>query len=128
MSTTFTWAIANLVRESSDGFVFTVFYSVDAVEDIYWAGANGEVEFERPDNLIPFEDLTEETVIGWTKEALGADKVDQIHVKLQKILDERITPTKRVGVPWVNPCRWPLWLDRNLVFGFGLSFQRNLIK
>lgn len=115
MSTTFTWAIPNLGREISDGFVYTAYYSVDAVEDAYWAGANGKVEFERPDNLIPFEDLTEEIVIGWTKEALGADKVDQIHVKLQKILDERITPTKRFDVPWSNSCRWPLWLDRSLV-------------
>lgn len=115
MSTTFTWAIANLVRETSDGFVFTAYYSVDAVEGSYWAGANGEVKFERPENLIPFEDLTEETVIGWVREHLRGDKIDQIQAELQQILDKKLVATQGIGVPWDGPARWPLGLDRRLV-------------
>ena len=99
--TTFIWRIANLERETADGFVFTAHYSVDATDGAYRAGAYGSIGFERPDNLIPFADLTEELVISWTKEALGgAEKVAEIEAALQAQLDEQAHPTKAAGVPW----------------------------
>ena len=65
MTTTFTWAIANLERETADGFVYTAHYTVNAEDGTYSAGAYGSIGLERPDTLIPFDDLTEEVVIGW---------------------------------------------------------------
>lgn len=101
MSTTFTWAIANLERETSDGFVFTAHYTVNANDGTYSAGAYGSVNFDRPDNLIPFDDLTEELVIGWVKEAIGGDeKVTEIEAAFQAQLDEKHSPTKAAGMPW----------------------------
>jgi hypothetical protein len=35
MSTTFTWNIANLERETSDGYVYTAHYTVNAADDTY---------------------------------------------------------------------------------------------
>ena len=103
MSTTFTWAIANLERETSDGYVFTAHYTVNANDGTYSAGAYGSVGFERPDVLIPFDDLTEELVIGWVKEAIGGDeKVTEIETALQAQLDEKRSPTKAAGKPWVD--------------------------
>ena len=100
-TTTFTWAIANLERETDDGFVFTAHYTVNANDGTYSAGAYGSIGFERPDNLIPFADLTEELVVGWVKEALGGDeKVAEIEAALQSQLDEQRAPTKAAGVPW----------------------------
>jgi len=99
--TTFTWAIANLERETADGFVFTAHYTVNAVDGTYTSGAYGSVGFQRPENLIPFADLTSELVIGWVKEALGGDdKVIEIEAALQAQLDEQHAPTKSAGVPW----------------------------
>jgi hypothetical protein len=95
-----TWAIANLEREISDGFVFTAHYTVNAKDDTYSAGAYGSLGFERPDNLIPFADLTEAEVVGWVKEALGEDKVAEVEAALQAQLDEQRNPTKAAGVPW----------------------------
>jgi hypothetical protein len=101
MATTFTWAIANLERETSDGFVFTAHYTVNANDDVYTSGAYGSVGFERPDNLIPFDDLTQDQVIGWVKEALGGDeKVTEIQAALQQQLDEKRAPSKASGTPW----------------------------
>ena len=101
MSTTFTWSIATLERETSDGYVFTAHYRVDAADDIYTAGAYGSVPFERPDVLIPYSDLTEEMVIGWVQEAIGgAEKVADVEAALQAQLDEKRQPTKANGVPW----------------------------
>ena len=101
--TTFTWAIANLERETADGFVFTAHYTIAANDDAYSSSAYGSIGFQRPDNLIPFADLTEETVIGWVKEALGGDeKVTEIEAALQGQIDEQRSPSKAAGVPWAS--------------------------
>jgi hypothetical protein len=103
MNTTFTWAIANLERETADGFVFTAHYTVAANDGTYSSSAYGSIGFQRPDNLIPFADLTEETVIGWVKEALGgAEKVAEIEAALQGQIDEQRSPSKAAGVPWAS--------------------------
>jgi hypothetical protein len=63
MSTTNTWNIANLERETSDGYVYTAHYTVNAADDTYSSGAYGSLGLERPEgDLIPFADLTEEVV------------------------------------------------------------------
>ena len=99
--TSFTWNIANLERETDDGFVFTAHYTVSAADGTYSAGAYGSIGFERPESLIPFADLTEEQVIGWVKEALGGDeKVAEIEAALQSQINEQRTPTKASGMPW----------------------------
>lgn len=103
MATTFTWGINTLERETDDGFVFTAHYTVDANDGTYSSGAYGSIGFERPENLIPYADLTKEAVIGWVKEALGGqEKVDEIEAALQAQLNEQRAPTKAAGVPWAN--------------------------
>jgi len=108
MATTFTWKIANLEREVADGFVFTAHYTVSAESDqlkpdgtAYTSGAYGSVGFQRPDNLIPYADLTETEVVGWVQEAIGgAEKVAAIESQLEAIIAQEITPTTEGGVPW----------------------------
>jgi hypothetical protein len=102
-STSFTWAIANLERETADGYVFTAHYTVNAKDDTYSAGAYGSLGFARPEGeLIPFADLTEGTVVQWIFDALGEEKVEEICEALQNQLDEQAAPTKAAGLPWVN--------------------------
>jgi hypothetical protein len=101
-SPTVTWKIAQLERETSDGFVFTAHYTVDAEDGTYRAGAYGSIGFQRPDALIPYADLTEAQVIEWVKEALGSDKVVEIDQALLNQLDEQRQPTKQAGLPWAN--------------------------
>jgi hypothetical protein len=101
--TTFTWAIANLERETADGFVFTAHYTVAANDGTYSSSAYGSIGFQRPDNLIPYNQLDAPTVIGWVKEALGGDeKVDEIEAALQGQIDEQRSPSKAAGVPWAS--------------------------
>ena len=102
MSTTFTWNISQLERETADGFVFTVHYTVNASDDTYSSGAYGSIGLERPDTLIPYSDLTEDQVVGWVKEKFGDDKVSEIEAALQAQLDEQRSPTKASGIPWSN--------------------------
>jgi hypothetical protein len=96
--TVFTWHIAQLERETADGYVFTAHYTIDANDGTYKAGAYGSLGFERPEGeLIPFADLTEEIVVGWVKERLD---VEQIEAALQSQLDEQRHPSKASGLPW----------------------------
>jgi hypothetical protein len=100
-TTAFTWKVAQLERETSDGYVFTVHYTVDAKDDTYSAGAYGSIGLERPEgDIVPFADLTEEMVIGWVKEKFGDEKVAEIEDALQVQIEEQHQPSKAAGVPW----------------------------
>lgn len=101
--TTYTWKISNLERETADGYVYTVHYTIDAVSEdgVYRSGAYGSVGLERPDGeLIPFAQLSEEVVIGWLKEKLGEEAVANVEAALDCQIEEQRQPTKAAGVPW----------------------------
>ena len=101
MATTFTWAVAQLERETEDGFVFSVHYTVAAHDGTYSSSAYGSLGLERPeDDMVPFADLTEEIVVGWVKEKFGEEKVAEIESALQAQLDEQHAPSKASGLPW----------------------------
>ena len=100
MATTNTWKIAQLDRETADGYVFTAHYTVEAADETYKAGAYGSIGFEKPETLVPYADLTEEVVVGWVKDQLTAEKVKEIEDALQSQIDEQKTPTKATGTPW----------------------------
>ena len=103
MATTTTWNIASLDRETADGYVFTAHYTVNSTDETYKSGAYGSVGFAKPETLVPFADLTEETVVGWVKAKLNEeneDTVSNVEAALQAQLDEQAAPTKASGLPW----------------------------
>jgi hypothetical protein len=103
MTTTYTWNVANLERETSGGCVFIAHYTVDAKDDTYSAGAYGSIGLERPaEGMIPFADLTPEIVTHWVREKFGPERVFEIEAALQKRIDEQRTPTTSQGIPWSN--------------------------
>ena len=102
MTTTYTWAIANLERHTADGIVYTVHYTVAANDGTYASSAYGSIGLEQPEgDVIPYSDLTPELVIGWVQAKLGGEeKVAEIEAALQTQLDEQSAPTKAAGLPW----------------------------
>ena len=104
MTTTYSWAIAQLERTTADGIVFTVHWTVAANDGTYASSAYGSIGLEQPEgNVIPYADLTPEIVIGWVQDKLGGDeKVAEIEAALQAQLDEQTAPTKAAGLPWNN--------------------------
>ena len=44
-------------------------------------------------NFIPFDQLTNDEVVAWTKAAMGAEQVTSIEVSIQSQIDSLITPT-----------------------------------
>ena len=110
MANTYSWKVANLERTVADGKVGVVHYTVNAVSDVvnpnseeggfYSAGAYGSVGLDG-EVSVAFDDLTEEVVVGWVKEALGGEeKVAEIEAALQTQIDTKITPVSAAGVPW----------------------------
>ena len=102
MSTQFSWRIANMERETADGYVFTIHYTVTAEDGTYSAGAYGSLGLERPEgSMIPYADLTEDQVVmEWLLPKFGDEKVQEIHAALQAQLDEQHHPSKASGMPW----------------------------
>jgi hypothetical protein len=101
MATTATWAVAQLERETEDGYVFTVHYTVSAHDGTYSSSAYGSLGLERPEgDMVPFADLSEATVIGWVQDKFGEEKVAEIEAALQAQLDEQHAPSKAQGLPW----------------------------
>jgi len=43
--------------------------------------------------FIPFEDLTNEIVVGWTQEAMGEEQVASIEASIESQINSLITPT-----------------------------------
>ncbi len=44
-------------------------------------------------NFIPFDQLTNDEVVAWTKGAMGEEQVDSIEASIQSQIDSLITPT-----------------------------------
>ena len=99
MAITKTWEVNTLQRELADGYVNKVIYRVDGTDGTYKTRLTGEVNLEKPKTLIPYKDLTAETVIGWVKTKLGSELAT-----IEKAIDENITaqktPVYGTGKPW----------------------------
>ena len=94
------WRIANLERKVEDGFVFVAHWTVEAEDNGYRASSYGSIGFERPESLIPFDDLTETQIIEWVKDALGSEQVLAIGQALLDQLEQEKNPPMAFGVPW----------------------------
>ena len=103
MTITKTWEVNTLQRELADGYVNKVIYRVKGTDGTYQTRVTGEVDLEKPRTLIPYKDLTQETVIGWVKAKLEAQESGTV-AKIEKAIDDNITlqktPVHGVGTPW----------------------------
>jgi hypothetical protein len=99
MTITTNWNIANLERNTADGKVTTVHYTIDATDGTYNAGAYGSIGVDG-DVAIAYKDLTADVVVGWVKAALTDEKVKEVEAALVKQIEEQVAPTKAAGLPW----------------------------
>ena len=104
-----TWQVNTMQRELADGYVNKVIYRVNGEDGTYKFRATGEVDLPKPDTLVPYADLTEETVLGWVKAKLNEekdadcktiDKVAAIEAAVEDGVNIQKTPTHGTGKPW----------------------------
>ena len=109
MAITKTWEVNTLQRELADGYVNKVIYRVKGTDGTYETRATGEVDLPKPETLVPYKDLTQDTVIGWVKAKLNSetdtegkaiDRVAEIEAAIDANINLQKTPTHGTGTPW----------------------------
>ena len=82
ITTSLTWTAENLTRETSDDFVIKSYWyltgrTLNGTVGIATFRMEGPCKFKtsRTGSEIPYESVTQENVVGWVKNALGADQV-----------------------------------------------------
>ena len=98
-----TWKVNTLQRELADGYVNKAIYRVDGKDGDYEFRLTGSVDLPKPNTLIPYEDLTESTVLGWIKAKIDSDYsggVAAIENSVENSVNALKTPTTGLGKPW----------------------------
>ena len=104
MAFTKTWQVNTLERDVTDGHVNKVIYRVKGIDGSEEkTRETGEVNFVKPSSLpsdfVAYDKLTEATVLGWVKTALG-DEVTKIEAKIEADITLINTPVTATGKPW----------------------------
>lgn len=95
---TTTWTIDQLDRLAADGFVTTAHWRATAVDGDYSASTYGTCGWAEGTPTIPYDNLTQDTVLGWVW-ADGVDK-DEIEANLTAQIAAQKNPITETGVPW----------------------------
>ena len=104
-----TWKILNLKRQIESGYVYSVDFAINGSNDYHTHQMTASLGLEKPENLVPYADLTETTILKWIQDKLNAenakDKVrnpssDDLENQIKGIIQEKTTPTLGDGVPW----------------------------
>ena len=82
-------------EEGETDVVYNVHWIVTGVDVDYSASCIGTqvVPLSEGGTFIPFEDLTNDVVVEWTKEAMGEEQVTQIEASVASEIEGKINPT-----------------------------------
>lgn len=102
-----TWKILNMQRLPSSGG------NSNVVKNVYWccydSNASGDygqcfgnefLDTSSIESFVSWESLTEETVIGWVKNAIPAENMAMIEDAIQWGMDNAEHEEFTIGVPW----------------------------
>jgi len=106
--TTYTWNVTALYTETIDGeqnYVVIANYEVVGVDGEYTASLSNIARFSTASvtPFVPYEDLTNDIVIGWIQQELGPDGVSNLEACIQGQIDSQINPP---SVPVNTPLPW----------------------
>ena len=108
--TQFTWLVTTLWTETIAGeqnYVVIASYDVAGVDGTYTASLSNiaRLNTESVTPFIPYEDLTNDIVIGWIQQELGVNGVNSIEACIQGQIDSQINPPvspQNTPLPWVE--------------------------
>ena len=89
MAITKTWSIIDLERETSDNYICWVHWCLKGTEGDKTVKITGHTKLERPDTLVDYATLTEETVLGWVKAKINSEAAAVIDEETGKTAIER---------------------------------------
>ena len=113
MAISTTWSINNMVYNDSDGGVTVVYWSLVAQND---SGSESATEGGKlrltpdtdDDNFVDYEDLTEETVLGWVYDSLveGEETATEAKTRIETDRTGKVqgqidrAAAQSEGMPW----------------------------
>lgn len=110
MTTTYTWNIVAMdsypTYQGETDVVFTTHWTVSGTDGTYTGSAYGTQSIALSDTepFIPYPQLTLDTVIGWTQEAMGAEQVAALEANIAtQIADQANPPVVQLPLPWAPP-------------------------
>jgi len=106
--TTYTWNVTALYTETIAGeqnYVVIANYEVTGVDGQYTSSIQDSARFstDKVTPFIPYEDLTNDIVVGWIQETLGVNGVANYEASIQGQIDSQINPPV---TPEVTPLPW----------------------
>jgi len=96
----YTWNIKQLERNIVDGGVITAHWEAIGTQNVYTAVVRNTCSFTpnpADTDFIPYDELTEATVLGWVWEQVGKTDIESI---ISTKLDAQINPQTESGTPW----------------------------
>ena len=94
---TTTWKISTLDRDVASGFVTTAHWTAVAVDGEHSASAYATVSWPEGTPVVPYQDLTEETVLEWVWNAVDKSATE---ASLAAQIELLKNPVKATGTPW----------------------------
>jgi hypothetical protein len=107
--TTWTWYVSSMYTvpvPNEPEFVTTVTWRLIGTDGQYTAEVGNNAQFEISESdpgFIPYANLTEEIVLGWVQDQLGAEGIAQYQDKAQASIDEQSNPPLQ---PTYTPLPW----------------------
>ena len=93
------WKIVSLERKSADGFVTTAHWTCSDVDGEFSGSTYGSIGFDG-ELVTPYDQLTEEVVIGWVKAAMGEETVAAHEAAVAAQIAQAKAPAVAVVTPW----------------------------
>jgi hypothetical protein len=94
-----TWKVSQLDRMTSDGFVTAAYWQATAIDGNYSASIHGSCGWTVEAPTIPYDQLTQDIVLGWVWATNLANK-EATEARLAAKIEMQKNPTKATGVPW----------------------------
>ena len=109
MTTKITWQILNLKRQIESGYVYAVDFAINGSNDFHTHQLTASLGLEKPENLVPYKELTEATILKWIQDKLNKDHAfdevrnpssTDLENQVKSVIQEKTQPTLGDGVPW----------------------------
>jgi hypothetical protein len=92
------WTVSQLDRNAADGFVTTAHWQCTATDGEYSASVYASCGFDG-ELSVPYEGLTEETVLGWVWEKVDKEVTE---ADVAGLLEAKKNPVTATGLPWAT--------------------------
>jgi hypothetical protein len=109
MAITYSWAVKSMycVQSPNPDYVVNVLWELTGTDGTHTASIDGNSVFqaEQEPNFVPYQNLTQDIVIGWVQAALGAQGIANYEANVNGQIQSMITPPvspQNTPLPWVQ--------------------------